>query len=283
MTIATRPDDISAVAPDCAISNNGFRGAGAPNGGRFYIVVSGRAGRRRLLEKTADEVTAELVDWVAAAAPGVPVNAPALTSPLRKAGFDVRLARVTPKPSARTSLAIDLDYLVTVQLADADAEHHALTELMFAAMARPDLEVLGADEAARVSAQYGLPLAPGFVLRTALLRKREAERVEAPAHHPASVTAAKPVSRLGAIRGRVIGIDGGPLEGVSIESPGRDGRVLTDCAGRFRIDDAGPEGAAVRLVARRQDAEVEAVAVAGLPMTLRLPVPTAAGGSAVVS
>jgi hypothetical protein len=226
---------------------------------------SGGAG----LERSADEVTSELLEWLATVAPGIPASAPTLTSPLRKAGIDLRLVRATPRPSPRigaASLAIDLDYLVTVQLADSTAEHHATSELMFAAMGRQDLEVLGGDEVARVSTALGLPIAPGFILRMTLVRERQ--------HRPERLTrirapiAAKPARSF--IDGRVVGLTDNPIDGATVEAVGHGAPVRTDSAGRFRIEAAGPEGAAVRLVARADGAQVEAVAVAGLPVTLRL-------------
>jgi hypothetical protein len=220
------------------------------------------------LEKAADEVTAELLDWLATVAPGIPANASTLATPLRKAGIDLRLARTTPRTAARTAaspLTIELDYLVTVQLPDAAAEQQITTELMFAAMARQDLEVLGGDEVARVSAALGLPLAPGLILRTSLTRERlrRPDRIRPPTTAPAPPPAQ--------ISGRVVGPADAPVDGATVEAVGRDGAVTTDSLGRFRIPAAGPEGAAVRLVARSGGTEVEAVAVAGLPVTLRLP------------
>ena len=224
------------------------------------------------MDKTADEITSDLLEWLAEAAPGLEAHAPALTATVRKAGVDLRLARMTPRPGPRTAvgpLALDLDYLVTVQLADAPAEHHAVAELMFAAMALEDVEVLGGEEAARVSVAFGLPIAPGFILRVPLERARrgfhrpdrsERSRPPPPRPHPP-----------GPIDGRVVGPADDPIDGASVEAVGLDRSVLTDRAGRFRIPDAAPEGAAVRLVVRSQGVECEAVAVAGLPVTLRLP------------
>jgi hypothetical protein len=229
------------------------------------------------LERSADEVTSELLEWLVTVAPGLPASAPTLTSPLRKAGIDLRLVRATPRPSPRigaASLAIDLDYLVTVQLADSAAEHHATSELMFAAMARQDLEVIGGDEVSQVSTALGLPIAPGFILRMTLVRERQhrperVTRIQLPTP-PTPAPPAKPARAPAFIDGRVLGLTDTPIDGATVEAVGHGAPVRTDSAGRFRIEAAGPEGAAVRLVARADGAKVEAVAVAGLPVTLRL-------------
>ena len=75
----------------------------------------------------------------------------------------------------------------------------------------------------------------------------------------------------GRIEGRIIGPRDESIVGASVEAVGGSGKVWTDENGRFRIDDAGPEGAAVKLLVGANGSEFEATAVAGLPLTVRLP------------
>lgn len=223
------------------------------------------------MARSADEVTTELATWAGSVLPGVSVNAPSLRSTMRHTGIDLRLVRTSPRqapPAPSSPLTIDLDYLLTIQLPDAAAEQHAVAELMFAAMARTDVEVLGGDEVAKACATAGLPVAPGLILRAPLLRERQPKAAVRPRR---PVPAPATVANLAVVAGRVVGPDNGPVEAAVVTAFELDRSVRTDGAGRFRFAEAGADGAVVRLVARAGEVEVEGVAVAGLPITLRLP------------
>lgn len=270
---------------------------------------------------SADEITTQILEWAVSVLPETPANAPALNSNLRKSGIDLRLVRVTPRPSPKGATApfvLDLEYLLTLQMHDAASEQHALSELMFAALANRAFEVEGGREVERVCQMLGMPVAPGFILRAPLARQqrratptktieqlrldrpagaalptdqtrlpRGPERMRpqptGPAFEPLSPEPERAPSREpilpgfhslagGRIEGRIIGPRDEAIEGASVEAVGsQGGKVWTDEKGRFRIEDAGAEGAAVKLLVGAGGAEFEATAVAGLPLTVRLP------------
>lgn len=269
---------------------------------------------------SADEITTQILDWAVSVLPETPGNAPALNSNLRKSGIDLRLVRVTPRPvpkGATAPFVIDLEYLLTLQMHDAAAEQHALSELMFAALANRGFEVEGGREVERICQMLGMAVAPGFILRVPLARQqrratptrtieqlrldksggthpeadqarapRRPERMPGPAfeplapeYEPAGPSPRAPAADVpgfrslagGRIEGRIIGPRDEAIVGASVEAVGGAGKVWTDERGRFHIEDAGPEGAAVKLLVSANGSEFEATAVAGLPLTVRLP------------
>lgn len=282
--------------------------------------ASSRATDNRLAW-SADEITAQILEWAVSVLPETPGNAPALNSNLRKSGIELRLVRVTPRPlpkGATAPFVIDLEYLLTLQLHDAASEQHALGELMFAAMANRSFEVAGGAEVERVCQMLGMSVAPGFILRAPLVRQqrratptrtieqirlsnrpptpgddtdRPPHRLERTRPRPLAEPPDEPLAELelpaprppspstpgfrslagGRIEGRIIGPRDEAIGGAIVEAEGGSGSVETDENGRFHIEDAGPEGAAVRLLVRAQGSEFEATAVAGLPLTVRLP------------
>ena len=270
---------------------------------------------------SADEITTQILEWAMSVLPETPGNAPALNSNLRKSGIDLRLVRVTPRPSPKGATApfvLDLEYLLTLQMHDAASEQHALSELMFAALANRSFEVEGGREVERVCQMLGMPVAPGFILRAPLARQQrratptktiEQLRLDRSAATPSRLDQPRPPRPErtrpaptpgpafeplgpeperaparepilpgfhslagGRIEGRIIGPRDEAIEGASVEAVGaQGGKVWTDEKGRFRIEDAGAEGAAVKLLVGAGGAEFEATAVAGLPLTVRLP------------
>jgi len=220
------------------------------------------------LTGTADEITADVVRWIGAALPDVAVNVHSLGDRKRQPGVDLRILRVAPRPGSRTAdapLIAELDYLATVQLDDAAAEQRVVGELLFAAMDRRDVEVVAALDLVQLCASLGIAAAPGFILRTPLVRSRPAEakpRVRAPlvVH----------TSELGIITGRVLGPQDTPVAGATVSAVGLDRFVRTDRHGQFKIT-AAPGDSDVRLIARARGAQIEGVATVGQPVTLRLP------------
>lgn len=217
---------------------------------------------------TADEATAALADWIGTVLPDVKVSTHSLGDKQRQPGVDLRLMRAAPRLGPRTALPpliADLDYLATVQLADAAAEQKALGELLFAVMDRRDVEVVADVDVLAACAALGIAPGPGLVLRTPLVRERAVtpvRRVRAPlvVH----------TSDLGIIAGQVLGPKDMPVAGASVSAAAINRFTRTDRNGRFQIGAAPVEGD-VRLVARAKGAEIEGVAVAGQPITLRLP------------
>jgi hypothetical protein len=220
------------------------------------------------LAETAESTTTDLVKWIRSVLPDVPAIARPLGARERASGIDVRLIAASPRPAARSAeppAILDLDYLVTVQMTDAEAEQQALVELLFAAMDRHECEVITGKDIAQLCAQLGFPAAAGFILRKPLVRERDirpAKRVHKLVVHTAP---------MGVIEGRVLGPQDIPIAGAVISAPGLSSTARSDPSGRFRI--AGIPGTAdgVTLTARAHGAEVDGVALAGKPIILRLP------------
>ena len=137
------------------------------------------------MAETAESTTNDLVKWIRSVLPDVPAIARPLGARERTSGIDVRLIAASPRPTARSAeppAILDLDYLVTVQMADAEAERQALVELLFAAMDWHECEVVSGKDIAQLCAQLGFPAATGFILRRPLVRERDvraAKRVRA--------------------------------------------------------------------------------------------------------
>src|ERR1019366_2910528 len=106
---------------------------------------------------TADDTTVGLAAWIGAVLQGAVVCVHSLGDKQRVAGVDLRLLRASPRPGPRTADPVaDLDYLATVQLADAAAEQQALVELLFAAMDRQDVEVLAGQDVVGICGSLGI-------------------------------------------------------------------------------------------------------------------------------
>jgi hypothetical protein len=186
----------------------------------------------------------------------------------RESGVDLRLIRAAPRATARTAeppTILDLDYLVTIQMADAAAEQHALVELLFAATARHDSEVVSDQSVAELCASLGIPVATGFVLRTPLVR--------IPARHPTRrvrVPLVVHTAELGVIEGRVLGPQDTPIAGALITAAGLATMARTDHDGHFRMVGMPATTAGVQLTARARGAQAGGVGIVGQPVTLRL-------------
>ena len=216
----------------------------------------------------ADDIIADVMSWITAALPDVPVTAHALGDRKRQPGVDLRLLAAAPRPGQRAldaPMIAELDLLITIQLDDPAAEQRAIGELLFAAMDRRDIEVVQAPDLAGLCSSLGVPIAPGFILRASLVRERE--------------IAARPLVRaplvvhtsdLGMIVGHVLGPDDTPIAGATVSAVGLDRFVRTDRNGRFEIG-AAPAAGTVRLLAKARGAEIEGVAKVGQAITLRLP------------
>jgi hypothetical protein len=220
------------------------------------------------LADTAESTTTDLVAWIRSILPDVPTVARPLGAPERDSGVDLRLIRAAPRAttrSAETPAILDLDYLVTIQMADAGAEQHALVELLFAAAARPDSEVVTDQSVAELCATLGIPVATGFVLRTPLVRIPTRRP-----HWRSRVPLVVHSAELGVIEGRVIGPRDTPVAGAVITAAGFNVMTRSDDDGHFRLVGMPITAAGVRLTARASDTETGAVGVVGRPVILRL-------------
>lgn len=215
-------------------------------------------------------ITRRLVDWTRTVLPAAAVTARSLHDASRDDGVEFRLLGLTPRPAPRGPAApamLALDYLVTLRLADPLAEQAGLAELLFAAMDEADFEVIEGRNAAELCAELGLPVAPGFILRTLLVRTRPARKV-ALVREPLVVHAAE----LGVIEGTVLGPGDVPIAGAVVTARDLARSTRTDGAGRFRLIGPPNGGRTTRLHARARGVETEAEAASGQSVILRLPV-----------
>jgi hypothetical protein len=208
------------------------------------------------------------VEWIRSVLPDVPTVARPLGARERESGIDLRLIRAAPRTTARAAeqpTTLDLDYLITIQMVDAAAEQHALVELLFAAAARHDSEVVSDQSGAELCASLGIPVATGFVLRTPLVR--------IPARHPAQrwrVPLVVHSAELGVIEGRVLGPQDAPIAGAVITAAGLSAMARSDHDGHFRMVGMPTIARGVQLTARARGTQAGGVGIVGQPVTLRL-------------
>jgi hypothetical protein len=218
---------------------------------------------------TADDIARDLVAWARAVLPEAVINSKPLSLRERDAGVDIRLVGLAPRPAPRTTnppITIDLDFVVTVQLADAFAEQRALGELLLAASDRSEFEIVAGRSAAEICVALGIPVAAGFVLRTPLTRTREAKTAPL-VRFPLKVDTAE----LSVVEGIVTGPGAIPIFGavVTVTDIGRQGR--TDAHGRFRIAGAPRDENGIKLNVKARGVELDATAMPGQSVVLRLP------------
>jgi Carboxypeptidase regulatory-like domain len=219
-----------------------------------------------LLSASVDSIGASLSDWIGSVTPGVPLKVQPLGVRAREPGIDLRLVRAHPRAVPRTPLPpliIDIDFLLTVQLADAAAEQKTLAELLLAAMQREDMEILKKPDALNLCVMLGCPAAPGLVLRTPFVR----ERVPNPS--PRVRTAEIRAFDLQFIVGRVLGPGELPIEGARVSATGSGSTVQTDGTGTFRLPIV--PGMNIQLLARAHGKVASGTGSAGEFVTLRLP------------
>ncbi len=217
----------------------------------------------------ADEITRDIVTWARAVVPELDVAARPLRDEARGAGVDIRLVGLSPRQTPRTSnppAAIDLDYLITVQMDDAFAEQKALGELLFASAERSDFDVVPTRSAAAICADLGIPVAAGFVVRIVLVRERE--RGAAPlVREPMRVDTAA----IGVVEGQVLGPGDVPVANAVVSLPGSGREVRTNARGQFRITGAPHNDRGTALNVRARGVETTVEATPGQHVVLRLP------------
>lgn len=220
---------------------------------------------------SAHDVTQELLDWAREAAPDVPVAARGSADPVAD-GIEIRLLNLTPKAAPRMvapPAVLALDYLVAVRRKDALEEHRVAAELMFAALTRPELEIVAEGSTTAASARLGLPAATGFVVRTHLTRAPKVER--APLVRFPLVAE---LTGVGRVEGMVLGPADTPIGGATVTLVGLGRTTRTGPDGRFRIAGPLPDTVKVRVNARAGGVEAEVTTAAGEPAILILPLET---------
>jgi carboxypeptidase family protein len=218
---------------------------------------------------TADDIGRDLVAWAGSVLPKTQAAAKPLGARERVPGVDIRLLGLAPKAQPRTHNPpdiVDLDFLVTVQLADAYEEERALAELLLAAAERSDFEIVAGRTAAELCATLGIPVAAGFVVRTPLARERERRRAPL-VRFPLIVEAAD----LTVLEGIVTGPGDVPIAGAHVTVKGLDKDARTDRDGRFVIRGVPREKDGLALNVKARGVELDAPAVPGQTVVLHLP------------
>ena len=220
------------------------------------------------MDQTVDQATGALLAWIATVLPGTPAAVKSAGDVADATGAVLRLMDVVPvaMPRAeRAPLVVRLDYLVTLRLADPLAEHRALGELVFAAMARSDIELANADPAALRERLKLMPFT-GLVLSMRLPRERPEQ--QHPLVRQLPVIHASPVR---ALEGVVLGPNDFPIMEALVEIPALRLSELTGPEGRFRFAAMPASGKPIRVSARKQRTKIEVDAVPGQSLTIRLP------------
>jgi hypothetical protein len=228
-----------------------------------------RLGSGLVVVGTADDIGRDLVAWAKTVLPDAPSAAQPLGTRARSPGVDVRLLGLAPKAQPRSAnppAAVDLDFLVTLQLADAFEEERALAELLLAAMERSDFEIVGGRSAAETCAALGIPVAAGFVVRTPLIRERERRRAPL-VRFPLIVEAMD----LAVIEGIVTGPGDVPIAGAHVTVHGLDKDARTGPDGRFVIRGVPHEKDGLKLNVKARGVELDAAAIPGQNVVLHLP------------
>jgi hypothetical protein len=166
----------------------------------------------------------------------------------------------------RAPLLVRIDYLVTLHLAEPMAEHRAMGELVFAALARPDIELAGSDDVTAVRRRLALPASSGLVLSMRLPRERPEQQPQL-----VRVPLVLHADLVRPLEGVVVGPNDVPVMDAIVEVPALGISALTDPEGRFRFEATPMGGKSLKVSARKRRAKIEIDAVPGQPLTIRMP------------
>lgn len=218
------------------------------------------------MHESADDLTQALVERVSGAT-GIRVVTASASTAVAADSVEIRLLAVRPRSELRARDRTDLlslDYLVTVRVADALAEHRAVADILFALAGDPDLVVMD-ESAATASATLGLPIAPGCVVRGTVARVRPATPVPL-VRFPLDAR----IGDLAMVRGTVLGPAETPVMGALVSVVGIDRFVRTGVDGRFRLAAPAGQREPVRVRARARGFEAEAEVRPGEPIIVTL-------------
>jgi hypothetical protein len=158
-------------------------------------------------------------------------------TPAPKKTIAVRLVDLTPKPAPRgqgVRTILSVAYLITADLDDAESENDAIAELMFAALARHDWEVVPDHPTDAFWMTLEQPRALGFVLRCPMERTYD-ERPAPLVRFPLRAD----LRGLVQFQGTVLTTDNFPIVNAAVSIEGSDTIARTDRRGRFRLIQPG--------------------------------------------
>ena len=231
--------------------------------------------------QTIDQVTEHLCAWAKEVTDGAPVSLAPPTAPPEALQVHVFLLDVVRKPVLRgpdqPPLQVQLRYLVSVWGPDPAAAHHALHQLVFDALARPDLEVDETPPPAALWSALGAVPRPAFTLRVRLQVERYEPMVPLVRRAETHVEAA-----LATLHGRLLVPSAGStdetmaLSGARVEVVGTRNSALSDQSGHFRLDNVlpGEDGTlrlAVQAKGRRTEVTVHEMGTPAAPETIEVP------------
>ena len=221
-------------------------------------------------ERGLDDAAADLRSWASGVLPdarvvlGPPVAAPGQGQDQ----VSLHLLRIAcpppPRGDRRPPLQVDLHFLVSAASPRPEAELRMVGELLFAALAREDLEVEPDPVTSEDWRALGAIPRAGFILR--LPFRRELPEPRAPRVRGPLVVK---TTRGGPLLGQVLGPGDVPLAGASVEIPALQLFTSADTSGRFRFANV-PFTPPPRLVVRARGA-VQSFVVSeepGAPLTI---------------
>lgn len=228
----------------------------------------GVVGEGRAQSPGLDDAAAELQSWASTVLPGARVG---LGPPAAAAGEDqVSLhlmqieGRPPPRGQRRPPLQVELHFLVTAASPRPEAALRMVGELLFAALAREDLEVELSPVTPEVWRSLGAAPRAGFILR--LPFKRELPEPKVPRIRGPVVT--RTVVG-GPLWGQVLGPGGVPLAGASVELPALQLFTSADANGRFRFANVPPRPPPRLVVRAKGDVQTfTGPDVPGTPLTI---------------
>lgn len=189
-------------------------------------------------------------------------------------GVHLYLYQLSPVPAlrgaARSPLQLRLCYLVTAHSDNPAQAHRWLSDLVFGAMANPDIEVLLEPLPLETWTAFGVIPQPAFLLCLPL-RQDDARPEAPPVRHPLVIKDAP----LLLLYGQVVGPGDTPLPDLRVEMPSAGLTAYTDADGRFQFAyvPANGEAAQLRVTGKGRALEVTidraAVTSASKPFVIR--------------
>ena len=215
-----------------------------------------------------DDAAAQLQSWAGTVVPGARVVLGPPAGAATEDQVSLHLVQIEGRPPPRgprrPPLQVDLHFLVTAASPRPEAELHMVGELLFAALARDDLEVELHPVTPGVWRSLGTGPRAAFILRVPFQRalpEPRAPRVRGPL-----VTRTVPGRPL---HGQVLGPGNVPIAGAAVELPALQLFTSADAGGNFSFANVPPEPPP-RLVVRAKGSVQTFVAseAPGTPLTI---------------
>ena len=216
-----------------------------------------------------ETIDQQLKDWVNSTTAGTDVHLnmppaevdrPTVFLHLYEIDQAIPSRRDGPKP-----IELVLNYLVTTRAAEVSEAHKLFSEVLFAALESPELEV--DVKPLPLSAWHAFGLAPQPAFKVSVTLVRERPTTDALITEPVQAE----LTELRRIEGVVLSTSGIPISQARIEVPGTKVSTYTDRGGRFslRTVPALTDKKALKIVARGLEQVVSKPLRAGEPLVIR--------------